>query len=62
VNAVLLTLQGLHDEAARLCGDALARANPGSAGWLLPVDPLLHVTAHHEAWAQTLAILRERAA
>ena len=59
---MLLTFQGLHDEAARVCGDALARANAGSAGWLLPVDPLLQVTDHHEAWAPTLALLRERAA
>ncbi len=60
--AVLLALQGKHAEAARVCGEALARSDPGSAGWLLPVDPLLQVTAHHEAWAQTLALLRERAA
>lgn len=44
---------------AGVCGEALARADAGSVGWLFPVDPLLQVTAHHEAWAQTLAILRE---
>ena len=62
VHAVLLGFHGKHDEAARVCAEALARAEAGSAGWLLPVDPLLQVTAHHEAWAPTLAILRERAA
>ena len=61
-HAVLLAVQGKHHEAARVCGEALARADAGSVGWLLPVDPLLQVTAHHEAWAKTLAILRERAA
>jgi threonine synthase len=62
VHAMLLALHGKHDQAARVCAEALAREDVGSAGWLLPVDPLLQITAHHEAWAQTLAILRERAA
>ncbi len=61
-HAAILALAGKHHDAARLCGDALAKAEPGPAGWLLPVDPLLHVTAHHEAWAQTLATLRQGAA
>ena len=29
---------------------------------MIPVDPLLHATAHGDAWAQTLAALRDRAA
>ena len=58
----MLALDGKHVEAARACGDALAQAEPGPAGWLLPVDPLLHATAHRDAWAQTLAALRDRAA
>jgi len=62
VHALLLAVLGKHHEAARVCGEALARADAGPVGWLLPVDPLLQVTAHPEAWAQTLAILRERAA
>jgi hypothetical protein len=45
-----------------VCGDALAKAEAGPAGWLLPVDPLLHVAAHREEWAQTLAMLRRGAA
>ena len=61
VSAVILALEGKHDAAARLCRDALVQADPGSAGWMLPVEPLLHVAAHPEAWAQPLATLRERA-
>ena len=61
VKAAVLALGGRHEEAARVCGDALAAAEPGSAGWLLPVDPLINATAHLDAWAPALAILRERA-
>jgi tetratricopeptide (TPR) repeat protein len=61
VRAVVLALQNRHVEAARLCGDALRAADAGSAGWLLPVEPLLQATAHAECWARTLAKLRDRA-
>jgi hypothetical protein len=59
--AAVLARAGEHDAAASVCGQALAQADPGPAGWLLPVEPLLHVDAHPGAWAQTLAILRHRA-
>lgn len=62
LKATLLALKGKHGEAARVCGDALAQAEPGPAGWLLPVDPLLYATAHRDAWTQALAMLRDRAA
>jgi hypothetical protein len=39
----------------------LAHAEPGPAGWNLVVDPLLTPCAHRDAWAQTLAMLRDRA-
>ena len=61
VQAAVLALAGKHDQAARLCGDALARAEPGPAGWLLPVEPLLNATAHRDVWADTLAMVRDRA-
>ena len=60
VKAAALTLEGKHREAALLCGEALTHAEPGPAGWLLPLDPLLHATDHHHEWAQTLATLRDR--
>ena len=62
VQAAQLVLAGAHTEAARIVDDALARAAPGNAGWLLPVEPLLHVTAHPDVWARALAHLRNRAA
>jgi DNA-binding winged helix-turn-helix (wHTH) protein len=60
--AATLALQGRHDEAARVYKEALVRTEPSQAGWQLPVEPLLHANAHREAWADTLAILRDRAA
>jgi DNA-binding winged helix-turn-helix (wHTH) protein/Tfp pilus assembly protein PilF len=62
VEAAALVLQGKHDDAAGLCGEALVRAEPGPAGWILPVEPLLNPSHHTDAWARTLAILRDRAA
>jgi DNA-binding winged helix-turn-helix (wHTH) protein/Tfp pilus assembly protein PilF len=61
VEAAALTLHGQHESAARVYGDALVRAEPGPSGWLLPVEPLLHVSAHRDAWAPALAVLRDRA-
>jgi DNA-binding winged helix-turn-helix (wHTH) protein len=52
-----------HAEAAGRLLAALHSAPPGSsAGWTLPVEPLLQVAAHADAWAAVLAALRERAA
>jgi tetratricopeptide (TPR) repeat protein len=62
VNAAALVLDGRHDDAARLCGDALVQAEPGPVGWILPVEPLLNPLRHPDAWTRTLAILRDRAA
>jgi len=62
VQAVQLALAGAHAEAAQALEAALASAPPGNAGWLLPVEPLLHVTAHADVWAHALAHIRDRAA
>jgi hypothetical protein len=42
--------------------EILARAPAGQAGWRLPVEPLLHVTAHPDVWAAALSLVRNRAA
>ena len=62
VRAAQLVVAGAHADAARLVGEALAAAPPGNAGWLLPVEPLLHVAAQPDIWARALALLRNRAA
>ena len=59
---VLLALHGDRGGAARIVEQALAAAPAGHAGWLLPVEPLLHVTAHPGVWSPSLERLRARAA
>ena len=61
VKAAALAVQGKQDAAARVFCGPLTQAEPGAAGWLLPAEPLIHATAHLDAWAPTLAILRDRA-
>jgi tetratricopeptide (TPR) repeat protein len=60
--AALLALSDSHEAAARAVADALATAPPGNAAWLLPVEPLLHVRARPDVWAEVLAFLQNRAA
>jgi tetratricopeptide (TPR) repeat protein len=61
-SAIRLALSGAHPAAARAIGGALATADEGNALWLLPVEPLLHVSADPDLWAEPLARLRSRAA
>ena len=61
--AARCALEGRHDEAARVVDEALSRSEPGtSAGWILPVEPLLDAGSRPDAWASPLARLRARAA
>jgi DNA-binding winged helix-turn-helix (wHTH) protein len=46
----------------RAVDEALSAAPPGDAGWLIPIEPLLGVQRHPDAWAPVLARLRTRAA
>jgi hypothetical protein len=61
-HAVHLVLAGDHASAARLLDQALAVASPGNAGWLLPVEPMLNVSAEPGIWSSALGRLRSRAA
>ena len=47
--------------AARVEAAALAGGPPGSAGWHLPIEPLLGVQRERPAWEAVLATLMERA-
>jgi DNA-binding winged helix-turn-helix (wHTH) protein len=60
--AAALAMTGAHARAASVVGAALSAAEPGNAGWLLPVEPTLHVMARPDIWADALARLRHRAA
>ena len=61
-HAIALAFAGKHSDAVAIVDQALAAAQPGNAGWLLPVEPMLQVSAHPDIWASTLARLRARAA
>lgn len=60
--AAALSLSGRPAEAADLVAAALQRAPAGSAGWTIPIDPLLLASAHPDEWRAVLAQLRSRAA
>ena len=62
VTAAALALGGSHHEAAAVFVDAIGLAEPGPAGWLLPVEPLIHASTRPAAWTEALAIVRLRAA
>ncbi len=59
--AIGLAVAGTHASAAATMAGALSRAEPGSHGWWLPVEPMLAVTDHPGEWAAVLAQLRSRA-
>ncbi len=59
--AISHALRNRPDRAAGVLLAALERQSGGSGGWTLPVDPLLHVTAHAGPWRPVLALLRSRA-
>lgn len=50
------------EAAARLAAVLESAPAAGSAGWTIPVDPLLRVSANPARWRRVLAILGQRAA
>ena len=59
--AVLLARGNRHADAARVYREAVEQAPPGYAGWMLPVEPMIHPLAHREIWADALALIAVRA-
>jgi DNA-binding winged helix-turn-helix (wHTH) protein/Tfp pilus assembly protein PilF len=60
VRAQLLAAQGRDAMAADVARTAISEAPPGFAGWSLPVEPLLQMTAH-TALASVLSLVADRA-
>jgi len=60
--AAVLVAQDDTPAAVRIVAAALVAAPPGSAGWLIPLDPLLAVRTDSDAWAPVLQRLRDRSA
>jgi DNA-binding winged helix-turn-helix (wHTH) protein/Flp pilus assembly protein TadD len=58
--AVVLARAGRHADAAVAYRHAVSTAPPG-AGWILPVEPLINVSAHPDIWSDVLAVIRPRA-
>ncbi len=59
--AIALARSGRHADAAECCRGMMASAREAHAGWLLPVEPILHVSARPEIWRDALAIVQQRA-
>jgi tetratricopeptide (TPR) repeat protein len=62
VLGIALAAIGETTRAIAMIDEAMVDAPPGSAGWLLPVEPLLNVRANPEAWTSALARLQARVA
>ncbi|MEP7310856.1 MAG: winged helix-turn-helix domain-containing protein [Acidobacteriota bacterium] len=60
--AAQLVLSGAPGEASVLVHEALANAPPGSAGWLLPIEPILRALDDPGLWGPALSRVRNRAA
>jgi DNA-binding winged helix-turn-helix (wHTH) protein/tetratricopeptide (TPR) repeat protein len=61
VMAAIFTRAGKPEAGARVIHADLSRVDPGPAGWMLPIEPSIHATAHRDVWARTLALLADRA-
>ena len=59
--AIGLARSGRHREAAAMYEEAVSSARTPNAGWILPVEPILHPAARPDVWTNALAIVRRRA-
>lgn len=58
--AALHVFLGSHARAAQLVDQALLAAPPSNAAWLLPIEPLLNVSAAPLVWESALTRLSAR--
>jgi DNA-binding winged helix-turn-helix (wHTH) protein len=59
--AVHASLTGDSERAAEIVLTALEKPTRPSSGWLIPIDPLLHIELTHEPWQRVFRLLRSRA-
>jgi DNA-binding winged helix-turn-helix (wHTH) protein/Flp pilus assembly protein TadD len=59
--AVAASCDGRHPAAAECYRNALNASAVSSAGWILPVEPILHVSQRPEIWNAALTIVQQRA-
>jgi DNA-binding winged helix-turn-helix (wHTH) protein len=60
--AVRQAWAGYPDRAAAVVQAMLSAVAPGSAGWQLPIEPMLNPSAHPPHWTPVLTLVRNRAA
>jgi hypothetical protein len=58
--AIAMARGNRHAEAAQIYKDTLAAGTP-NAGWILPVEPVLHAAARPDLWRPVLTIVQQRA-
>lgn len=59
--AARLVVAGDAVAAARITAAAIAAAPPGSAGWIVAIEPTIGVHRSEDAWAGVLGVVRDRA-
>jgi tetratricopeptide (TPR) repeat protein len=59
--AIALARRGRHRDAADVYRETVLSGPAANTGWLLPVEPILRVSARPEIWGDVLAIVRQRA-
>ena len=59
--AVAQARAGRHAAAANAYRTLLCSPHVANAGWLLPVEPILHATARPDIWTDLLTIVQQRA-
>ena len=59
--SIALTRAGRHRDASEVYRDAVLSARAPHAGWILPVEPIIHAAARPDIWSDTLTIVQKRA-
>jgi DNA-binding winged helix-turn-helix (wHTH) protein len=59
--AIALARGNRHADAAQIYIDTVAAARAANAGWILPVEPVLHVAERPDVWSAVLTMVRQRA-
>lgn len=59
--AIVFARGNRHTEAVQIYKDTIGAAGHPNAGWILPVEPLLHAAARVEIWRPVLTLLQQRA-
>jgi hypothetical protein len=59
--SISLARAGRHADAALSYRRAVTGSSSPSAGWILPVEPMIDPASHRDVWSDTLVLIRQRA-